>query len=85
MTVVEGELRFRRHADGRVEILNSTLPQRVRVALELLVGADAAVVRVEGGQRLVFAGQVVYRAVGWDGQSHALLAELVEDLRGGDS
>lgn len=85
MAVVEGELEVRRHKDGRVEILNPTLPQRIRVSLELLVGADPAVVRVEGGQRLVVAGEVVFRAVGWDDVSHALLADLLEDRRGGDS
>lgn len=81
MAILEGNLKLQRHDDGRVEILNLELPQRTRIALELLVAADPAVLRVEGGQRLVFAGQVVYRACGWDELSHALLADLVEDRR----
>lgn len=81
MSVLEGELNVVRHADGRVEITNPELPKVTRWSLELIVGADPHVLTVEGGQRLVAAGQVVYRVTGWDDHSHALLAELVEDRR----
>lgn len=78
-TVVDGEVVCRRHDDGRVEIVQA--PPCARITLGLLAAADPAVVQASGNA-VTFAGQVVYRVVGWDPVGSALLAELYEDRRG---
>lgn len=76
--VLDGPVAFRRHDDGRVEVLQA--PARARITLGLLVGADAHLVRADGNT-VTFAGQVTYRVTGWDPLGSALLAELYEDRR----
>jgi hypothetical protein len=80
VAVIEGDVECRRHEDGRVEILSA--PPTTRISLELLTAADPAVFKVTG-RTIAIAGQVVYRVTGWDNLSSCLLAELVEDKRGG--
>jgi hypothetical protein len=77
-TLVEGEVRTVRHADGRVEITQA--PPRARMALSLLASADPVVVRATG-DTITLAGQVVYRVSGWDTLGRCLLLDLVEDRR----
>ncbi len=79
VATLEGDLTFRRHGDGRVEILQA--PPRTRFSLELIATADSAVFRVSG-RRILIADQVAYEVTGWDALSSALVADLVEDRRG---
>lgn len=74
-TVVEGDVRFVRHPDGRVEVTQA--PKIARVSLAEL--ADPVVTAT--GNRITFAGAVVYRVRGWEQGSHSLLCDLVEDRR----
>lgn len=73
--VLEGEVVCRRHADGRVEILQA--PPVARMSLELLAGGDPAVVKVRG-REITLAGQVVYRVTGWDDTGCCLLLERLK-------
>ncbi len=82
MSLLEGPLQWRRHDDGRVEVLLA--PAVARVSLDLLACADRAVLQVSGN-RITVAGQVVYRVTGWDRHGGCLKAELVEDRRSGVS
>lgn len=76
--LLEGDVVCDGHDDGRVEVKQA--PPRTRISLEMLLAADPAVFKVTGNL-VTLAGQVVYRVVGWDDHSKALLAELVEDRR----
>lgn len=77
--VLEGDAVFERHEDGRVEVTRA--PARTRISLELLACADPVVFKVSGNL-ITLGGQVVYRVVGWDNFTKALLVDLVEDRRG---
>lgn len=79
VTVLEGVVDVRRHADGRVEIVSA--PPTARINLSFLRHSDPALVTADANT-IVVAGQVTYRVVGWDPRSSCLLAELVKDLRG---
>ena len=70
--VLEGEVILRRHAHGRVEVLQA--PPAASISLALLAEADRFLIRVNGN-RISLAGQVAYRVVGWDPQQSALLLE----------
>jgi hypothetical protein len=71
--VLEGDVILKRHEDGRVEILQAS--PTARMSLEMLAQhADRHVVRLSGN-RIVLAGQVTYRIVGWDDHASALLLE----------
>lgn len=76
--VLDGPVKVCRFADGRVVVEQA--PARTRITLGSLAGADPAVFRADGNTVTV-GGQVVYRVVGWDPISSALLAELHEDRR----
>ena len=75
---LEGEVSFRRHADGRVEITQA--PPRARMSLGLLASADPVVLRASGNL-ITLGGQVDYRVIGWDPTWHCLLLDRVEDRR----
>jgi hypothetical protein len=80
VTVLEGEVQFQWHDDGRIEVL--TAPLVSRLPLELMASTDPLLVKVSGN-RITLAGQVVYRVIGWDAYGQCLIAQLAEDNRMG--
>jgi hypothetical protein len=75
MAVLHGSVQMRRHADGRVEILQA--PPTASMSLELLAGADPHLIVVRGTY-ITLAGQVTYRVTGWDNTQACLQLLRVE-------
>lgn len=74
MPVEEGELQFRRHSDGRVEVLAA--PPVARMSLTLLAAADRHLMVVRG-REITLAGQVTYRVAAWDDTQACLVLDKV--------
>lgn len=75
--ILQGPVESRRHADGRVEILQA--PRTTLMSLELVAQSDPAVFVVRG-RNITLAGQVTYRVTGWDDVQSCLVLERVEGV-----